>query len=286
MTRVFADHTYNVPDGLQLHARIYDGADDRLPLLCMHGLTRNGADFAPMLDHLSDWPAISVDQRGRGASAHDPDPARYRPDTYCADMLALLDGLKLNTVIAVGTSMGGLMSLMLAGMRPDLFAGVIINDIGPEVDPAGLARLAGYVGRDMEFDSWASAEASIRAQGVDIFADFGAQDWSDFARRVCEEGPDGSVRFAYDPAIADGLRGGDASAVPPDLWSLWDGITNVPTLVIRGETSDILSAKTAERMVAQHARATLVTVPRRGHAPILDEPVALDAIRLFLGELV
>jgi pimeloyl-ACP methyl ester carboxylesterase len=227
-----------------------------------------------------------VDQRGRGRSAHDPDPERYRPDVYCADMLAMLDGLGLEQVIAVGTSMGGLMSLMLAAMRPGLFAGIIINDIGPVVDPAGLARLAGYVGQDMEFDDWSSAEASIKAQGTQIFPDFSAQDWADFARRVCEQSSDGRVRFAYDPAIADGLRGGDASAVPPDLWSLWDGIRTVPTLVLRGQTSDILSAETAERMVATHPLATLVTIPGRGHAPILNEPVALDAIQSFLSKFL
>ncbi|MGJ8560351.1 MAG: alpha/beta fold hydrolase [Litorimonas sp.] len=286
MTREFAAHGYMSPDGLRLHARIYDGAADRLPLLCMHGLTRNSADFGPLLDQLTDWPAISVDQRGRGCSAYDTDPTRYRPDIYCADMLALLEGLGQERVIAVGTSMGGLMSLMLAAMRPGMFAGIIINDIGPVVDPAGLTRLAGYVGQDMEFDDWASAEASIKAQGKEIFVGFEAQDWTDFARRVCEEDPSGRVRFAYDPAIADGLKGGDASAVPPDLWSLWDGIAHVPTLVLRGETSDILSVETAARMVAQHPRATLVTVPNRGHAPILDEAVALDAIRSFLGMLV
>lgn len=285
MTREFADHSYTSPDGLRLHARIYDGAADRLPLLCMHGLTRNSADFGPLLDQLTDWPAISVDQRGRGRSAHDPDPTRYRPDIYCADMLALLDGLGQEQVIAVGTSMGGLMSLMLAAMRPGVFAGIIVNDIGPEVDPAGLMRLAGYVGQDMEFDDWASAETSIKAQGKEIFSGFEAQDWTDFARRVCEEHPSGRVRFAYDPAIANGLKGGDASAVPPDLWSLWDGIAHVPTLVLRGETSDILSIETVTRMVAQHPRATLATVPHRGHAPILDEAVALDAIRSFLSEL-
>lgn len=285
MTRVFADHRYSVLDGLHLYARIYEGASDRLPLLCMHGLTRNSADFGPLLDHLTDWPAISVDQRGRGRSTYDTDPARYRPDVYCADILTLLDGLKQTQVIAVGTSMGGLMSLMMAATRPSLFAGIIINDIGPEVDPAGLARLAGYVGQDMEFDDWASAEASIKAQNAQIFTDFEAQDWADFARRVCEEGPDGHVRFAYDPAIADGLRGGDASAVPPDLWSLWEGIASVPTLVLRGASSDILSEETATRMVTQNPLATLVTVPGRGHAPILDEPTALNAIRSFLSEL-
>jgi pimeloyl-ACP methyl ester carboxylesterase len=284
MTRVFVDHKYTVPNGLRLHARMYEGAPGRLPLLCMHGLTRNSADFGPLLDQLTDWPAISVDQRGRGLSDYDPDPARYRPDVYCADMLALLDGLGIEKVIAVGTSMGGLMSLMLAAMRPQLFAGIIINDIGPEVDPAGLARLAGYVGQDMEFDDWASAEASIKAQGVEIFADFSSQDWADFARRVCVQGSDGRVRFTYDPAIAEGLSGGDASAVPPDLWALWSGIAEVPTLLLRGKTSDILSAETATRMIAHHPQATLVTVPERGHAPILDEPIVLAAIRAFLSD--
>ncbi|GLQ21466.1 alpha/beta fold hydrolase [Algimonas porphyrae] len=282
MTRRWTDHHYQSEDGLTLYARIYNGTAGRTPLLCMHGLTRNSADFHALLQQLPDWPAISVDQRGRGHSAYDPDPTRYRPDVYCKDMLALLSDLALDQVIAVGTSMGGLMTMMLANMEPGLFQAAIINDIGPEIDPKGLARLAGYVGQAMEFEDWDGAIAAIQAQGPDIFPDFSQTDWRDFAANVCEEDHDGRVRFRYDPVISQGLGEDKVSTVPPDLWPLYHGLEDLPTLIIRGETSDILSAETAEHMVQNRSAARLVSVPRRGHAPMLTEPVAITAIRAFL----
>jgi len=282
MTRTFRDHTYQSTDGLELYARIYDGDDSRTPLLCMHGLTRNSADFHDLLTHLPDWPAISVDQRGRGRSAYDPDPAHYRPDLYCGDMLNLLDGLKLKQVISLSTSMGGIMTFMLANMRDGLFKAAVINDIGPEVDPVGLARLGQYVGQAMTFASWRDAITAIKAQGPDVFPDFTDTEWRAFADNVCEETADGTIQFRYDPAIADSLKNQDSSAVPPNLWPLYKAPADLPMLIIRGETSDILSAETAKRMVTERPDARLVTVPNRGHAPTLTEPAALNAIKGFL----
>jgi pimeloyl-ACP methyl ester carboxylesterase len=283
MTRAFREHVYKSPDGLDLYARIYDGDPNHTPLLCLHGLTRNSADFHDLLTALPDWPAISVDQRGRGQSASDPDPTRYKPDVYCADMLSLLDGLSLTQVIAIGTSMGGIMTFILANMRPGLFKAAIINDIGPEVDPAGLRRLGRYVGQTMSFADWDAAVAAIQSQGPDIFPDFTTDDWHAFARNVCAQAPDGTVRFAYDPAIGDSLKDQDPSAVPPNLWPLFQKPSDFPMLIVRGETSDILSAKTAARMVSDRPNVTLTTVPNRGHAPTLTEPTALQAITQFLS---
>lgn len=282
MTRAFRDHVYTSADGLSLYAKIYDGAPGRLPLLCMHGLSRNADDFDDLLDRLPDWPAISVDQRGRARSDYDPDPSNYRPDIYCGDMIRLLDVLGHKQVIAIGTSMGGLMTLMMANQRPGLFHAAIINDIGPVVDPAGLKRLSGYVGQAMDFADWSAAVDAIRAQGPDIFPDFTPDDWHGFAQRVCERHKDGRIVFRYDPAIADGLKGADASVVPPDLWPLYTGPDDLPMLIIRGETSDILSAETAEKMARLRPDSQRVTVPNRGHAPTLTEPSALAAIRVFL----
>ncbi|MGB3455345.1 MAG: alpha/beta hydrolase [Litorimonas sp.] len=286
MTRPYRDHVYTSEDGLALYARLYEGDPDATPLLCMHGLSRNSADFHAMLERLPGRPAISVDQRGRGNSAYDPQPANYRPDIYCRDMLHLLDGLGHERVVAVGTSMGGLMTLMMASLRPRLFGAAVINDIGPEIDPAGLARLGGYVGGQMRFANWAEAVAAVRAQnpddGPDIFAGFTDADWLDFTRNLCGPTPDGGVAFRYDPAIADGLGGDEPSAAPPDLWPVFEASAGFPMLVIRGETSDILSDATARAMVERRPQTGLVTVPRRGHAPTLTEPVAIDAIRTFL----
>lgn len=282
MTRSYHQHYRVTDDGVRLFARLYDGAEDRVPLLCLHGLTRNSADFADMLALLPEWPAISVDQRGRGNSGADPDPSHYRPDIYCEDMLNLLDELDHEQVIAVGTSMGGLMTLMLANMRPSLLKAAVINDIGPEVDPAGLDRLRAYVGQATEFSGWDDAIEAIRAQGPDIFPDYTDEDWRDFAGRVCEEDSHGRVRFRYDPAISNSLKDDGEAAVPPDLWPLFTAPESLPMLIIRGETSDILSPEVASRMVQERPDARLVTVPKRGHAPMLTEPVAIASIRAFL----
>lgn len=282
MTRTHEDIFYTSSDGLKLYARNYSGQETLTPLLCMHGLSRNLADFHDMLDALPDYPAISVDQRGRGRSAYDSDPSNYRPDIYCQDMFTLLETLNIDKVISVGTSMGGLMTMMMSAMKPGIFKAAIINDIGPTVEPAGLARLRGYVGKRTTFDSWAEAATSIKAQGPDIFPEFTERDWLEFAKRTCEETEDGKIRFAYDPAIQSGVKADNPSAVPPDLWPFYESLYAIPVLIVRGETSDILSAETADKMKSRHPNAKLVTVPNRGHAPLLTEATAIGAITSFL----
>ncbi len=282
MTRAYENIFYQSPDGLNLYARVYDGQNDKPTLLCLHGLSRNSADFHSLLELLPDYPAISVDQRGRGRSTYDSNVKNYRPDIYCQDMFALLRERGLEQVIAIGTSMGGLMTMMMSSSNPNIFKAAIINDIGPEVDPAGLKRLRGYIGKSTEFASWDAAAQSIKAQGPDIFPEFTHKDWLAFARRTCEEAKNGTIRFAYDPAIQAGLKQDDPSAVPPDLWPLFDGLRNVPLLIIRGETSDILSAETATKMMARHPDCLLTTIPKRGHAPLLTEEAAIEAITSFL----
>ncbi|MEL6686804.1 MAG: alpha/beta hydrolase [Pseudomonadota bacterium] len=285
MTRPFKDHYYTSSDGLKLYARLYEAESRKLPLLCMHGLSRNSADFHDLVSHITDRPVISVDQRGRGRSDYDPDASNYRPDRYCEDMLTLLDGLGHEKVISVGTSMGGLMTFILSQMKPDLFAGAIINDIGPDIEAAGLARLRGYVGQSHEFENWEDAAEAIKAQGPDIFSEFTDADWLAFAGRVCELTDEGRVRFSYDPAISKGLAESDPTAAPPDLWPLFLGSPDYPMLVLRGETSDILSEVTASRMAKEREHTRLVTVPSRGHAPMLNEAVSLASIRDFLKDL-
>ena len=285
MTRPFKDHHYTSSDGLRLYARHYESDSDATPLLCMHGLSRNSADFHDLVDHLTDRPVISVDQRGRGRSDYDPDPSNYRPDRYCEDMLTLVRGLGHERIISIGTSMGGLMTFMLGNMSPNLFAGAVINDIGPDIEATGIERLRGYVGQHHSFDSLADAAKAIKAQGPDIFPEFEEADWLSFAGRVCESTEDGRVRFSYDPAISKGLSESDPTAAPPNLWPLFLGLSDFPMLVLRGENSDLLSVATAERMARDRKHTCLVTVPNRGHAPTLTEPVALNAIRSFLKDL-
>lgn len=285
MTKAFEDIYYGVPDGLTLYARDYGGMYKTTPILCMHGLTRNSADFHELALSLKGrYRVISVDQRGRGKSDYDAKPENYRPDVYCADMFALLEQLNLTQVTPIGTSMGGLMTMMMASMKPGLFNGAVINDIGPEIDPAGLERIKGYVGNSGPFKDWAAAEAAIKAQGPDVFPDYTDDDWAKFARRTCVEQADGQVEFAYDPTISQPFKSDEARAAP-DLWPIFGALSGIPLLVIRGETSDILSPDTVSLMKARHPNCQSAEIPRIGHAPMLNEPESLAAILPFLESL-
>ncbi|KMS54253.1 alpha/beta hydrolase [Novosphingobium barchaimii LL02] len=283
-------HRYRSACGrLDLAARDYPGAGPQAPvLLMMHGLTRNSADFEPLAAKLAGrYRMIVPDQRGRGLSQWDPDPAQYRPDVYAQDMLALLDDVGIARAGLVGTSMGGLMAMVMNALRPGLAKAVVLNDIGPVLDSAGLARIQGYVGPSGGMADWTEAAARTRAINGSAFPDYGSADWTAFARRIAHENPDGTISFAYDPAIAKSVVGDDPQTVPPDLWPLWDLLDAVPVLVVRGALSDLLGAATMQEMARRHTGSYAgVEVPRVGHAPILDEPAALAAIEAFLKEHV
>ena len=289
--RDYRDHRYrSADDRLDLYARDYPGASDDAPvLLMMHGLTRNSADFEPLVAGLdAGYRIIVPDQRGRGDSDHDPDPANYRPDIYAADMFALLDGLDIESAGLIGTSMGGLMAMIMSAMQGHRFPVIVLNDIGPTIEQTGLDRIANYVGSAGPVSTW--EDAAMRTAGVngEAFPDYSEEDWMAFARRTYREDGDGNIGHAYDPMIARAFDDDDGGAgeVAPDLmWSLWDGLTKVPTLVVRGALSDLLSEKTVTRMGERHEGPfAAVTVPDRGHAPMLDEPDAITAIRSFLGD--
>lgn len=286
----YRDHRYRSACGrLELAARDYPATDPGAPvLLMMHGLTRNSADFEPLAAHLAGrYRLIVPDQRGRGLSEWDPDPSQYRPDVYAQDMLALLDGLGIGRAGMIGTSMGGLMAMVMNALRPGLAQAVVFNDVGPELDPAGIARIQGYVGPAGAMANWSQAAARCRAINAPAFPDYGDAEWMAFARRTCRENADGTVSFAYDPAISDSIEGDEPQTVPPDLWPLWGLLDAVPVLVVRGGLSDLLSVATERAMAQRHSGAyASVEVPRVGHAPILNEPVALAAIEAFCKDHV
>ncbi len=281
----FTDVIFPSADGrLELYARDYPGAGPSL--LLMHGLTRNGADFAELADRLAGrFRVIVPDQRGRGRSQYDPEPANYTPLTYCADMLGLIARLQLERPVLMGTSMGGLMAMVMGSMAPAAYRGIVLNDVGPVVDPAGLARIASYVGEAPGITDWTGAVAFCKAANGTAFPHYGDADWAKFAQRLFREDADGVPRLAYDPAIAIGLAGTDASVVPPDLWPMWDALAALPILAIRGGQSDILNAATLAEMGKRHPGMRTAIVPGVGHAPMLDEPVAVAAIERFLGEV-
>lgn len=281
----FEDIWYRSGDGLQLYARDYrcrnSAGEAAGTVLCMHGLSRNSADFAALAEHLcGEYRVLCVDQRGRGRSAYDKVVSNYAAPTYVQDMFTLLDSLAIDEVILIGTSMGGLMSFVMAAMQPERVRAMVINDIGPELDPRGLARIKSYVGKLQPVDNWEQALAQARIMAGDAFPDFSEQEWLDFTRGIFRE-ENGVPVLAYDPAIAQPLAAEDAS-VAPDLWPVFAGLGAVPMLLLRGEKSDILSPECVARMRACKADLHYREVPRRGHAPTLNEPAARAAIDAFL----
>jgi pimeloyl-ACP methyl ester carboxylesterase len=280
-TRSFASS-----DGLTLSYRDYAGPPGAgaAPVLCLPGLTRNARDFEALaLELARSRRVLSPDLRGRGLSAYDPNPANYHPGTYLRDVLELLAAAGAPRVLAIGTSLGGLLTMLLAGARPSALAGAVLNDIGPVVDEQGLARIRGYVGKNGAMHTWEEAAAACRAANGAAFPGFGDADWLAFARRTCVETAGGGVRFDYDPRIAEPFAGGGATPAVVDPWRLWEPLAGVPALVIRGALSDILSAATLAEMQRRKPDLRAVTVPNRGHAPLLDEPEALAAIRAFVA---
>lgn len=283
----FSDLFWRSADGLTLHARDYPGKADRAPVICIHGLTRNARDFedlAPAIVGASGRRVIAVDIRGRGLSERSADPMAYNPGVYAADILALLDNQAIGRAAFVGTSMGGLIMMTLALMRPEAVAAAVLNDVGPEIAPEGLARIAGYVGISADVGDWAAAAAYVRAGNGVVFPHYGDADWDRMARRTFrEEG--GRPVLDYDPDIAVPIRAADPDAPAPDLWPYFGAlVAGKPALLVRGATSDILSPAIAGRMRQAAPHMAFAEVPGVGHAPMLDESEAFDAILALLAE--
>ena len=271
---------------LRLHAEIWGHENAPLTLLCLHGLTRNGADFGALAQRLSvRYRVITADQRGRGLSAWDANPANYQPGIYVNDMFRLLDQLAIPRVVLIGTSMGGIMSLIMAAAQPARVQAMVLNDIGPEVPNSGLRRLRDSLSIPARIDTWQDAAAQAQRVNGPAFPDYAAADWLAFARRTYTDQGASRPVPAYDPNILKGLNETDLTAVPPNLWSVWDALGSIPTLALRGELSDILSAEIFADMAARRPNLITVNIPNRGHAPMLDEPAATTAIDVFLDHL-
>ena len=272
------------PDGLRLHYRDYPGQEDGRPaLLCLPGLTRNARDFEPLAEKLAgQWRMICPDMRGRAESAYAKDPMTYVPLTYLHDLERLLTDLALTRFVIVGTSLGGIIAMIMASTRPDRIAGAVINDVGPKIEEAGLARIRGYVGSGSTHPTWVHAARSVAENNADVFPGYRLDQWLAMAKRLYRLNSSGRVVLDYDMRIAEPLRvpGGETGV---DLWPTLAGFRNLPTLIVRGGLSDLFSAATAERMREDIGGDTeIVTVPRVGHAPLLNEPEALAGIERLL----
>lgn len=282
----YSDRFWDSPDGLKLHFRDYpgpgggpgSGSRERLPVVCLHGLTRNSRDFAVLAAHLAGARRVLVpEMRGRGDSEYARDPASYTPATYIEDVEALLAQEGISRFVAVGTSLGGLMTMLIAAREPGRIAGAVLNDIGPEVETGGLARIGEYVGQGRNFPTWMHAARALEEVHAAAHPGFDTEQWIAMAKRAMTVQQNGRIGFDYDMSIAEPFQNGEGGA-PPDLWPSFEALGGAPLLILRGALSDLLSETTAAAMAARHPDAELVTVPDVGHAPLLEEPEALAAI--------
>lgn len=287
MASTYEDRSWESEDGLNLHYRDYPGPDgyDGPPVICMHGLTRNSRDFAELAEHLGATRRVIVpEMRGRGLSDYAKESATYNPLQYVADVERLLAKEGIEQFIAIGTSMGGLMTMLLAQAKPGRIVAVVMNDIGPEIDPEGVGRISGYVGQGGSYPTWMHAARSLRDVHGGAFPDFDLDDWLEMAKRTLVVSQNGRISYDYDMAIAEPFKQ-PGNAAPPNLWLAFEALRDVPMVLVRGELSDLLTPDTVKQMGARNPRMTTVTVPRVGHAPTLDEPEARSAIDALLAEL-
>ncbi len=286
----FEERVIATLDGLALYARDYPplAPITGLPVICLHGLTRNSRDFeviAPRIAALGRR-VIAPDMRGRGKSANDPDPAHYVPAVYAQDVLALMGKLEIPQAVFIGTSMGGLITMVAAALAPGRIAASVLNDVGPKISAEGLAHIATYVGRVRPLPSWQAAADAVRAIAGQAYPERSSDEafWAAFAARTFREREDGQVEADYDPAIA--LAFADASNAPPaDLTPLFLALVQKPMLLVRGGISNLLSAETVAAMRTLKPDMASVEIPNIGHAPMLDEPQAWDAVLGFLAKV-
>lgn len=288
---VYREQRCTSAEGLELYCRLYDGPAQRgrstpqsLTVLCLPGLTRNSRDFEALAPHLATrYRVICPDLRGRGFSARDPQWRNYHPGTYLADVQRMLQAFELERVAIVGTSLGGLLGMLLGATAPERVAGLVLNDIGPEVDPKGIARIKSYTGTLPPVRTWDDAVEQLRAVYGSAWPDLADETWSVLVRRSYRADAAGAPLLDCDPRIGDALRAAPASA--GDLWPVFARLHSIPMLVVHGALSDILSVGTIERMQREKPDLERVTVGNRGHVPLLDEPEVLTAIDSFLSRL-
>jgi pimeloyl-ACP methyl ester carboxylesterase len=274
-------------DGLRLHVRRYgSAAARRLPIVCLAGLTRNGADFHALgrafgTDAAEPRLVVAIDTRGRGRSDFDPNPENYSFTVELADILAVLTALEIGPAVFLGTSRGGLLAMLLGAARPAAIAGVILNDIGPVIEPKGLARLKGYVGKMPAPRSFSDGAELLRRLGSAQFPAMTPAQWLAQAKRTWKE-TDKGLLLDYDPKLAVTLEGVDIERPMPPLWAQFDSLARSPLMLIHGANSDLLSAATVDAMRARRLDIDVLEVPDQGHAPLLIEHDVIARIAAFV----
>ena len=280
----FEDRFWSSRDGLRLHYRDYAGADsERPPVLCLPGLTRNARDFENLAARLAPtWRVLCPDLRGRGDSGYARDSATYQPGQYVEDIEVLLEETGIRRFVAIGTSLGGLMTMLLAQRAPERIAGAVLNDIGPVVEPEGLARIRDYVGQGRSFPTWMHAARALQDSHGKAFPRYDISAWLAMAKRMMTLGQNGRIVFDYDMKIAEPFERSPIGQ-EVDLWPAFQALAGRPLLILRGARSDLFSAATLASMIRTIPAAEGVTLEDIGHAPTLDEPEAVAALERLLA---
>jgi len=278
----FEEKHFLCGDGLSLYYRDYGiPSHTKLAILCLPDLTRNSKDFHGLAHRFSkERRVLCPDYRGRGRSAYDPDWKRYHPRTYVDDIRHLLIAAGAHEVIVIGTSLGGILAAALSVVLPSGLRGVVLNDVGPDVDRDGLEQILTYLRDAKPLPDWEAAAAHLKATFPHMPARNPLQ-WRMIAESTYVQGEDGLLRFDWDPKLVKPFD--DTGAEPIDLWPLFRALRNIPVLTVRGGVSTILSAETLEKMHDALPGMRSVTVPDIGHAPNLSEPEVLEAIDELIG---
>ena len=280
----FKELSLRVRDGLRLYARHYPApGSSRTPVLCLAGLTRNSRDFHDLASYLSQGararPVYTLDYRGRGKSDWDRNWKNYAVPVEALDVIDFLAFADLKEVAVIGTSRGGLVAMLMAAAQPSSISLLVLNDIGSVIERDGLMRIASYVGRVPLPRDWAEATNIVRDVNKRSFPEIEERVWEEIARQWYNE-KRGKPAPGYDPMLRNALSVLDGPV--PELWPQFEALTRIPVLVVRGENSDILSARTIERMAERHSALEQFTVPKQGHAPLLKDRATQDAIAMFI----
>ncbi|MEE4155466.1 MAG: alpha/beta hydrolase [Erythrobacter sp.] len=287
MADTYTERHWTSEDGLKLYYRDYPGPEGTAapPILCLHGLTRNARDFAGLAEHLAERRRVIVpDMRGRGNSDYAPDSSTYSPKHYVADVEKLLAEEGIERFVAIGTSMGGIMTMLMAAAKPGRMEAVVLNDIGPVIEAKGLDKIGGYVGQGRSYPTWMHAARALCETHSEAFPEWRIDDWLEMAKRNMVVSQNGRISFDYDMAIAEPFQQA-GNAVPDKLWLAFEALAGVPMLLVRGELSDLLTAETVTQMGVRNPKMRAITVAQAGHAPTLDEPEVRQAIDALLDSL-